>query len=69
MNKNIKIEDMKIEDMNEDNMKGKRVEVLNEAGNVVDDGICIGMDGDEVHIFDRGEGFSCDKSKCRVVEL
>jgi len=64
MNKNIKIEDM-----NEDNMKGKRVEVLNEAGNVVDDGICVGMDGDKVHIFDRGEGFSCDKSKCRVVEL
>ena len=65
----MRIEDIKIEDMNEDNMKGKKVEVLNKEGHVIDDGICIGMNGDEVLIYDRGEGFSCDKSKCRVVEL
>ena len=53
--------------MNEDNMKGKKVEVLNKEGNVIDDGICIGMNGDEVLIYDRGEGFSCDKKDCRVV--
>ena len=35
--------------------------------NVIDDGICIGMNGDEVLIYDRGEGFSCDKKDCRVV--
>ena len=47
----MKKNNMKIEDMNEDNMKGKKVEVLD----------------DEVLIYDRGEGFSCEKKNCRVV--
>ena len=58
---------MKIEDMNEDNMKGKKVEVLDDEGKVIEDGICIGIDDDEVLIYDRGEGFSCEKKNCRVV--
>ena len=58
---------MRIEDMNEDNMKGKKVEVLNKEGNVIDDGICIGMNGDEVLIYDIGECFSCAVSKCTSV--
>ena len=58
---------MKIEDMNEDNMKGKKVEVLDDEGKVIEDGICIGIEDDEVLIYDRGEGFSCEKKNCRVV--
>tara|TARA_R100001480_G_scaffold148100_1_gene147300 strand:- start:127 stop:339 length:213 start_codon:yes stop_codon:yes gene_type:complete len=58
---------MKIEDMNEDNMKGKKVEVLDDEGKVIEDGICIGVEDDEVLIYDRGEGFSCEKKNCRVV--
>ena len=58
---------MKIEDMNEDNMKGKKVEVLDDEGRVIEDGICIGIEDDEVLIYDRGEGFSCEKKNCRVV--
>ena len=58
---------MKIEDMNNDSMKGKKVEVLDDEGKVIEDGICIGVEGDEVLIYDRGEGFSCEKKNCRVV--
>ena len=58
---------MKIEDMNEDNMKGKKVEVLDDEGRVIEDGICIGVEDDEVLIYDRGEGFSCDIKNSRVV--
>ena len=58
---------MKIEDMNEDNMKGKKVEVLDDEGRVIEDGICIGVEDDEVLIYDRGEGFSYEKKNCRVV--
>ena len=58
---------MKIEDMNEDNMKGKKVEVLDDEGKVIEDGICIGIEDDEVLIYDRGEGFSCDIKYSRVV--
>ena len=58
---------MKIEDMNNDSMKGKKVEVLDDEGKVIEDGICIGVEDDEVLIYDRGEGFSCEKKNCRVV--
>jgi len=64
---NNKNNNMKIEDMNEDNMKGKKVEVLDDEGRVIEDGICIGVEDDEVLIYDRGEGFSCEKKNCRVV--
>jgi len=64
---NNKNNNMKIEDMNEDNMKGKKVEVLDDEGRVIEDGICIGIEDDEVLIYDRGEGFSCEKKNCRVV--
>jgi hypothetical protein len=64
---NNKNNNMKIEDMNEDNMKGKKVEVLDDEGKVIEDGICIGIEDDEVLIYDRGEGFSCEKKNCRVV--
>ena len=63
----MKKNNMKIEDMNEDNMKGKKVEVLDDEGRVIEDGICIGIEDDEVLIYDRGEGFSCEKKNCRVV--
>ena len=53
--------------MNNDSMKGKKVEVLDDEGKVIEDGICIGVEGDEVLIYDRGEGFSCEKKNCRVV--
>ena len=66
-NNNMKKNNMKIEDMNEDNMKGKKVEVLDDEGRVIEDGICIGIEDDEVLIYDRGEGFSCEKKNCRVV--
>ena len=62
----MKKNNMKIEDMNEDNMKGKKVEVLDDEGRVIEDGICIGIEDDEVLIYDRGEGFSCEKKNCRV---
>ena len=58
---------MIIEDMTNDNMKGKKVEVLDDEGKVIEDGICIGVEDDEVLIYDRGEGFSCEKKNCRVV--
>ena len=64
---NNKNNNMKIEDMNEDNMKAKKVEVLDDEGKVIEDGICIGVEDDEVLIYDRGEGFSCEKKNCRVV--
>ena len=64
---NNKNNNMKIEDMNEDNMKGKKVEVLDDEGKVIEDGICIGVEDDEVLIYDRGEGFSCDIKNSRVV--
>ena len=64
---NNKNNNMKIEDMNNDSMKGKKVEVLDDEGKVIEDGICIGIDDDEVLIYDRGEGFSCEKKNCRVV--
>ena len=64
---NNKNNNMKIEDMNNDSMKGKKVEVLDDEGKVIEDGICIGVEGDEVLIYDRGEGFSCEKKNCRVV--
>ena len=67
VNNNMNNNNMKIEDMNEDNMKGKKVEVLDDEGKVIEDGICIGIDDDEVLIYDRGEGFSCEKKNCRVV--
>ena len=63
----MKDNNMKIEDMNNDNMKGKKVEVLDDEGKVIEDGICIGVEDDEVLIYDRGEGFSCEKKNCRVV--
>ena len=66
-NNNMKKNNMKIEDMNEDNMKGKKVEVLDDEGKVIEDGICIGIEDDEVLIYGRGEGFSCEKKNCRVV--
>ena len=66
-NNNIKNNNMKIEDMNDDNMRGKKVEVLDDEGKVIEDGICIGVEDDEVLIYDRGEGFSCEKKNCRVV--
>ena len=64
---NNKNNNMKIEDMNNDSMKGKKVEVLDDEGKVIEDGLCIGVEGDEVLIYDRGEGFSCEKKNCRVV--
>ena len=64
---NNKNNNMKIEDMNDNNMKGKKVEVLDDEGKVIEDGICIGIEDDEVLIYDRGEGFSCEKKNCRVV--
>ncbi len=64
---NNKNNNMKIEDMNNDSMKGKKVEVLDDEGKVIEDGICIGVEDDEVLIYDRGEGFSCEKKNCRVV--
>ena len=64
---NNKNNNMKIEDMNNDSMKGKKVEVLDDEGRVIEDGICIGVEDDEVLIYDRGEGFSCEKKNCRVV--
>ena len=64
---NMKDNNMKIEDMNNDSMKGKKVEVLDDEGKVIEDGICIGIEDDEVLIYDRGEGFSCEKKNCRVV--
>ena len=64
---NMKKNNMKIEDMNNDSMKGKKVEVLDDEGKVIEDGICIGIEDDEVLIYDRGEGFSCEKKNCRVV--
>ena len=64
---NMKDNNMKIEDMNNDSMKGKKVEVLDDEGKVIEDGICIGVEDDEVLIYDRGEGFSCEKKNCRVV--
>ena len=64
---NNKNNNMKIEDMNDNNMKGKKVEVLDDEGKVIEDGICIGVEDDEVLIYDRGEGFSCEKKNCRVV--
>ncbi len=64
---NNKNNNMKIEDMNNDSMKGKKVEVLDDEGKVIEDGICIGIEDDEVLIYDRGEGFSCEKKNCRVV--
>ena len=67
VNNNMNNNNMKIEDMNEDNMKGKKVEVLDDEGKVIEDGICIGVEDDEVLIYDRGEGFSCEKKNCRVV--
>jgi len=63
----MKDNNMKIEDMNNDSMKGKKVEVLDDEGKVIEDGICIGVEDDEVLIYDRGEGFSCEKKNCRVV--
>ena len=63
----MKDNNMKIEDMNDDNMKGRKVEVLDDEGKVIEDGICIGVEDDEVLIYDRGEGFSCEKKNCRVV--
>ena len=66
-NNNMKDNNMKIEDMNNDSMKGKKVEVLDDEGKVIEDGICIGVEDDEVLIYDRGEGFSCEKKNCRVV--
>ena len=63
----MKDNNMKIEDMNNDSMKGKKVEVLDDEGKVIEDGICIGIEDDEVLIYDRGEGFSCEKKNCRVV--
>ena len=48
-------------------MVGKKVEVLDDEGKVIEDGICIGVEDDEVLIYDRGEGFSCEKKNCRVV--
>ena len=66
-NSNMKDNNMKIEDMNNDSMKGKKVEVLDDEGKVIEDGICIGVEDDEVLIYDRGEGFSCEKKNCRVV--
>ena len=63
----MKKNNMKIEDMTNDNMKGKKVEVLDDEGKVIEDGICIGIEDDEVLIYDRGEGFSCEKKNCRVV--
>jgi|TARA_R100001244_G_scaffold41303_1_gene37083 glycine cleavage system aminomethyltransferase T len=67
VNNNMKDNNMKIEDMNNDSMKGKKVEVLDDEGKVIEDGICIGVEDDEVLIYDRGEGFSCEKKNCRVV--
>ena len=64
---NNKKNNMKIEDMNNDSMKGKKVEVLDDEGKVIEDGICIGVDEDEVLLYDRGEGFSCDIKNSRVV--
>ena len=63
----MKDNNMKIEDMNNDSMKGKKVEVLDDEGKVIEDGICIGVDEDEVLLYDRGEGFSCDIKNSRVV--
>ena len=67
VNNNMKDNNMKIEDMNNDSMKGKKVEVLDDEGKVIEDGICIGVDEDEVLLYDRGEGFSCDIKNSRVV--
>ncbi len=42
------------------------------VGDIVDgdgeSGVCVGIDGDRVLIYDRGEGWSCNIDKCKVVK-
>jgi hypothetical protein len=53
-----------------DSINDKRYRYNINVGDVVDgdgeSGICIGFDDDEVLLYDRGEGWSCNIEDCKV---